>query len=91
MITGLTLFILATYTWVSDRLRGKALSTEGVYKLSRHPMYLGFIIWSFGLLYLASTAEPGRGWSPACAGTAVASLHANHHGGGVAQGGWAEE
>lgn len=68
MITGLTLFILAIYTWVSDRLRGKALSTEGVYKLSRHPMYLGFIIWSYGLLYLASTAEPGRGWSPPAPG-----------------------
>jgi hypothetical protein len=40
------------------------LSTEGVYKLSRHPMYLGFIIWSYGLLYLVRTVEPGRGWSP---------------------------
>jgi hypothetical protein len=30
MITGPALIILATYTWVSDGLRGKALSTEGV-------------------------------------------------------------
>ncbi|QOR94467.1 DUF1295 domain-containing protein [Thermosphaera chiliense] len=68
MITGLALFILATFTWVSDRLRGKVLSTEGVYKFSRHPMYLGFIIWSYGLLYLASTVEGGRGWSPPAPG-----------------------
>jgi protein-S-isoprenylcysteine O-methyltransferase Ste14 len=68
MITGLALFTPATYTWVGDRLRGKALNTEGVYKLSRHPMYLGFIIWSYGLLYLASTAEPGRGWAEEWAG-----------------------
>ena len=31
-------------------------------------MYLGFIIWSYGLLYLASTAEPGRDWSPPAPG-----------------------
>jgi protein-S-isoprenylcysteine O-methyltransferase Ste14 len=66
MVVGLAIFFLGVMTWVSDKLGHRALSTRGVYRLSRHPQYLGFIIWSYGLLSLASVV--GRGWSPPAPG-----------------------
>jgi protein-S-isoprenylcysteine O-methyltransferase Ste14 len=68
MVVGLAIFFLGVMTWVSDKLGHRALSTRGVYRLSRHPQYLGFIIWSYGLLSLASVVEGGRGWSPPAPG-----------------------
>ncbi|MEM2018447.1 MAG: isoprenylcysteine carboxylmethyltransferase family protein [Zestosphaera sp.] len=64
MIVGLTVFFLGVMTWVNDRLQKRTLSVGGVYKFSRHPQYLGFIVWSYGFLSLASAVEEGRGWSP---------------------------
>lgn len=68
MVIGLTILFLGTVTWVKDRLQHITLSTGGVYRFSRHPQYLGFIIWSYGLLSLASVVEGGRGWSPPAPG-----------------------
>ncbi|MEM2078962.1 MAG: DUF1295 domain-containing protein [Thermosphaera sp.] len=64
MITGLSIFTVSSATWIYDRLVCKKLSLHGVYKYSRHPQYLGFIVWSYGFFSLASTAESGRGWAP---------------------------
>jgi len=57
MVVGLTIFFLDVMTWVSDRLQRRALSVWDVYRLSRHPQYLGFIAWSYGLLTLASVVK----------------------------------
>lgn len=57
MVAGLTVFFSGTATWVRDRLRHETLSTGGMYRFSRHPQYLGFIIWGYGLLSLASVVE----------------------------------
>jgi len=63
MVVGLAIFFLGVMTWVSDKLGHRALSTRGVYRLSRHPQYLGFIVWSYGLLSLASVLR-GVGGGP---------------------------
>ncbi len=68
MVVGLAIFFLGVMTWVNDKLKHRVLSNEGVYRFSRHPQYLGFIIWSYGLLSLASVVEGGRGWSPPAPG-----------------------
>ena len=68
MLIGLMIFFSSTVTWVKDRLQHTTLSTGGMYRFSRHPQYLGFIIWSYGLLSLASVVEGGRGWSPPAPG-----------------------
>ncbi len=68
MVIGLAIFFLGVMTWVNDKLKHRVLSNEGVYRFSRHPQYLGFIIWSYGLLSLASVVEGGRGWSPPAPG-----------------------
>lgn len=68
MMVGLTVFFLGVVSWVNDKLQKRSLSVRGIYKFSRHPQYLGFIIWSYGFLSLASVVEGGRGWSPPAPG-----------------------
>ncbi|MEM2022016.1 MAG: DUF1295 domain-containing protein [Zestosphaera sp.] len=68
MIVGLSVFTLSAATWLYDRLSRRRLSTWGIYSLSRHPQYLGFIVWSYGFLSLASVVEGGRGWAPPAPG-----------------------
>ncbi len=53
--SGLGLFILATATWLRTRWSGKqGLLTTGVYRWSRHPQYLGWILWTYGMTLLAA-------------------------------------
>ncbi|MEM1928031.1 MAG: DUF1295 domain-containing protein [Acidilobaceae archaeon] len=51
--TGLLIFSLATTTWLYGRFRGYELVDFWVYKYSRHPQYLGFLLWSYGLVVFA--------------------------------------
>lgn len=55
---GLFLFILGTLAWFRARI-GRRLTAEiWVYRFSRHPQYLGWILWSYGLmLYFLHHAE----------------------------------
>jgi HEAT repeat protein/protein-S-isoprenylcysteine O-methyltransferase Ste14 len=52
LITGLGLFIffLGTLSWFLARSRKNPMADFGVYKYSRHPQYLGWIIWSYGIM-----------------------------------------
>lgn len=61
--TGLLLFIIGTYTWFISRERKKEMADFWVYRISRHPQYLGWIIWSYGmLLALIRVNYPKRSW-----------------------------
>ncbi|MEM1744612.1 MAG: DUF1295 domain-containing protein [Candidatus Nezhaarchaeales archaeon] len=51
---GLLVFSLAATTWLYGRFRGYELIDFWIYKYSRHPQYLGFILWSYGLLIFVS-------------------------------------
>ncbi len=68
MVVGLSVFTLGVATWIYDRLSHRRLSTRGIYSISRHPQYLGFIVWSYGLLSLASAVEGARGYAPPAPG-----------------------
>jgi protein-S-isoprenylcysteine O-methyltransferase Ste14 len=60
---GLFIFILGTYAWLSARAQGKAIAMSWIYRLSRHPQYLGWILWSYGLyLLLLQMRYPRRSW-----------------------------
>jgi len=50
MGTGILIFILGTQTWLYTRFSKKGVATLWIYRFSRHPQYLGWIIWSYGLL-----------------------------------------
>jgi len=50
MGSGILIFILGTQAWMFARFDKKGVATFWIYRFSRHPQYLGWIIWSYGLL-----------------------------------------
>jgi protein-S-isoprenylcysteine O-methyltransferase Ste14 len=53
---GLLIFLLGTLAWFYAKLQGKGTVDFWLYRLSRHPQYLGWIVWSYGLMLLAIQA-----------------------------------
>jgi len=49
---GLLIFFLGTLTWFYARARKKGVADLWVYRWSRHPQYLGWIVWSYGVMFL---------------------------------------
>ena len=61
--SGLLLFFLGTLAWLSARSRKEGVAVSWVYRISRHPQYLGWIIWSYGVFLLLLQARyPRRSW-----------------------------
>ncbi len=54
---GLLLFFLGTLTWFYSRAKKKGVADFWVYRLCRHPQYLGWIVWSYGVLFLPGSEE----------------------------------
>jgi len=54
---GMTHFVLGVVAWSHARLSGRSTADFWVYRFSRHPQYLGWIVWSYGLL-LFTTDHP---------------------------------
>ena len=60
---GLLLFFLGTFAWLSAKARRRDVADFWVYKISRHPQYLGWILWSYGVfLLLMRGLYPKRSW-----------------------------
>lgn len=51
---GLFIFILGTITWFYGKLQKRKTIDFWIYRYSRHPQYLGFIIWSYGVMLIAA-------------------------------------
>ena len=51
---GLLIFILGVLTWFYARFQKKATADFWIYRFTRHPQYLGWIIWSYGLMLLVA-------------------------------------
>jgi protein-S-isoprenylcysteine O-methyltransferase Ste14 len=47
---GLFIFILGVLAWFYARYRQKSTANFWIYRMSRHPQYLGWILWSYGLM-----------------------------------------
>jgi protein-S-isoprenylcysteine O-methyltransferase Ste14 len=47
---GLLIFILGVFAWFYSRYKKKNTANFWIYRFTRHPQYLGWIIWSYGLL-----------------------------------------
>jgi len=55
---GILIFLLGILAWFVTRLQRKQTADFWVYRFSRHPQYLGWILWSYGLiLYFARYNE----------------------------------
>ena len=64
--TGLLIFFVGTITWFYGKLTKKETIDFWIYKYSRHPQYVGYIIWSYGVMLLASLSIfPRGGYNPA--------------------------
>ncbi len=62
---GLLAFILATWAWMLARFERRELVEGGIYRFSRHPQYLGWIIWSWGMTLLSALQPmPYGGFNP---------------------------
>jgi protein-S-isoprenylcysteine O-methyltransferase Ste14 len=53
---GLLIFLLGTMAWFYAKLQREETVDFWLYRYSRHPQYLGWIIWSYGLMLLAIQA-----------------------------------
>lgn len=62
---GLLTFLLGTLAWFYDKFQKKGTVDFWLYRFSRHPQYLGWIVWSYGLMLLAVQAPiPFGGENP---------------------------
>lgn len=55
MAIGSFLFAWGVFVWFRSRFGNKGVATLWIYKISRHPQYLGWIIWSYGLMIFSAT------------------------------------
>ncbi len=51
---GLFIFCLGTLTWFYGKSEKREIIDFWIYKYSRHPQYLGFLIWSYGIMLIAT-------------------------------------
>ena len=62
---GLLAFFLGTMTWFYGKLERREVIDFWIYKYSRHPQYLGYILWSYGVMLLATFSPfPRGGYNP---------------------------
>jgi protein-S-isoprenylcysteine O-methyltransferase Ste14/putative flippase GtrA len=47
---GILIFVLGVLAWFITRLQRRQTADFWVYRFSRHPQYLGWILWSYGLI-----------------------------------------
>lgn len=65
MALGLLVFLLGILTWLYGKFKGFQIVDFWIYKYSRHPQYSGFLLWSYGLLLLATfVGAPMGGYVP---------------------------
>ena len=61
--SGILIFLLGVYAWLAARAQGKTVADAWVYRLSRHPQYLGWILWTYGAYLLLHRMQyPKRSW-----------------------------
>jgi protein-S-isoprenylcysteine O-methyltransferase Ste14 len=72
---GFFIFLLGTIAWFYGKTEQRETVTFWIYKYSRHPQYLGYIIWSYGIMLLASLA--GISWGGSNPGASLPWLIAS--------------
>ena len=61
VVLGLLLCLLSIQTWLRAKLQGKGIVDSWVYRFSRHPQYLGWLVWSYGVMLLSSNVPAVMG------------------------------
>lgn len=60
---GIAILSLGTIVWLFGKFKGYEIIDFGIYRYSRHPQYLGLLLWSYGLLLLI-TNPISLNWPP---------------------------
>ena len=47
---GALIFVIGVYAWLTARFQKQGVADFWIYRFSRHPQYLGWILWSYGVL-----------------------------------------
>jgi len=50
MASGAFLFTWGVLLWFKSRYSGNKVASSWIYRISRHPQYLGWILWSYGFI-----------------------------------------
>jgi protein-S-isoprenylcysteine O-methyltransferase Ste14 len=63
MGSGAFLFTWGVLEWLRSRFGKNPVATSWIYRISRHPQYLGWIIWSYGLIiYTPLVNQMKKSW-----------------------------
>jgi protein-S-isoprenylcysteine O-methyltransferase Ste14 len=63
---GAFLFTWGVLVWMQARFSKKGVAISWIYRISRHPQYLGWIIWSYGLaIYSPLVNDMKKSWGMA--------------------------
>jgi protein-S-isoprenylcysteine O-methyltransferase Ste14 len=54
---GLLIFVLGVLAWFYARWQKQGTADFWIYRFTRHPQYLGWIVWSYGLMLRAGLRE----------------------------------
>jgi protein-S-isoprenylcysteine O-methyltransferase Ste14 len=58
MTSGMAVFMIGVLAWFLEQTHGGGVTQAWVYRYSRHPQYMGWILWSWGLmLYVSRHSE----------------------------------
>jgi uncharacterized membrane protein len=64
MSVGAFLFIWGVLVWFQSKYKSEQVASAWIYKISRHPQYLGWILWSYGfILFPPARAEMKITWN----------------------------
>ncbi|HER08444.1 MAG TPA: DUF1295 domain-containing protein [Bacteroides sp.] len=64
MGTGAFLFAWGVLVWIRTRTEGSKIASDRIYRISRHPQYLGWILWSYGfILFTPFINQMRKSWS----------------------------
>lgn len=64
MGTGAFLFAWGVLVWFRSRTEGNKIASGRIYRISRHPQYLGWILWSYGfILFTPFINQMRKSWS----------------------------
>ncbi len=64
MDSGAFLFTWGVLLWFKSRYEGNKVASAWIYKISRHPQYLGWILWSYGfILFTPFINDMKKSWA----------------------------